>query len=174
MGRIILNTEEETHDRFDFSMKIVARQVIRQAMKQEKCPFDVEVSLVITDDEGIRRLNREFRGIDRETDVLSFPNLTYDTPSDFSGAQADPADSMDPENGALILGDIVINTGRVRSQAAEYGHSEKREFAFLVAHSCMHLCGYDHMEPEDAAVMEQKQRDVLDALGITRGEAAEG
>jgi probable rRNA maturation factor len=75
-------------------------------------------------------------------------------PSDFSFVDEDPADCLDPETGNLVLGDIVINTKRVRSQAAEYGHSEKREFAFLVAHSTLHLCGYDHMTEEEAGVME--------------------
>ena len=171
MSRIILNTETETEDKFDFSMKVVARQVIRQAMKQENCPFDVEVSLVLTDGPGIRELNRQFRNLDQETDVLSFPGLNFSAPSDFSAANEDPAGAFDPENGALLLGDIVINTARVRSQAKEYGHSEKREFAFLVAHSCMHLCGYDHMVPDEAQVMEDCQNRILNALGITREES---
>jgi probable rRNA maturation factor len=75
---------------------------------------------------------------------------------------------IDPDNGSIYLGDIVINEKRVRSQALEYGHSEKREFAFLTAHSMFHLCGYDHMEEDEAKVMEQKQNDVLERLGITR------
>lgn len=66
------------------------------------------------------------------------------------------------------MGDIVINEKRVRDQASEYGHSQKREFAFLVAHSMLHLCGYDHMESDEAAVMEKKQEEVLSSLGITR------
>ena len=75
---------------------------------------------------------------------------------------------MDPDTGNISFGDIVINAGRVRSQATEYGHSEKREFAFLIAHSMLHLCGYDHMEEEEAAVMEGKQHKILDSMGITR------
>lgn len=152
-------------------MIIVARQVIRQSMLQEGCPYDAEVSLLITDSDGIQAINREYRNIDRPTDVLSFPNLNFDVPSGFEDAAAkDPAGAFDPENGALVIGDIVINADRVHSQAKEYGHSEKREYAFLVAHSCMHLCGYDHMVPEEAAVMEAKQEQVLAALGITREE----
>ena len=77
-------------------------------------------------------------------------------------------DLINPDTGKVIFGDIVVNEDRVRSQALEYGHSEKREFAFLVAHSMLHLCGYDHMEPEEAAVMEAKQNEVLEKIGITR------
>ena len=117
-------------------------------------------------DGAIQEMNRQFRDIDRPTDVLSFPNLSFETPSDFSMVEEDPADCCDPETGDLVLGDIVINTKRVKSQAAEYGHSEKREFAFLVAHST--LCGYDHMSEEEAGVMEAKQEAALQALGITR------
>ena len=74
----------------------------------------------------------------------------------------------DPDTGELILGDFIISVDRVRDQAESYGHSRKREFAFLVAHSMLHLCGYDHMEPEEAEVMEAKQEQVLASLGITR------
>ena len=79
----------------------------------------------------------------------------------------------DPETGAIMLGDIVINLDRVREQAESYGHSELREFAFLVAHSMLHLCGYDHMTPEEAAVMEEKQDQARRAIGITREASTE-
>ncbi len=78
------------------------------------------------------------------------------------------ADCFDPDSGELILGDIILSVDRIRSQAQEYGHSMLREFAFLTAHSMFHLCGYDHMEESEAAVMEQKQEAVLTKLGITR------
>jgi probable rRNA maturation factor len=127
------------------------------------------VGLTITDSEGIHELNKEFRGIDAPTDVLSFPNVSYEKAGDFSvllGEQL--VDLLDPDTGKIMFGDIVINEDRVRSQAEDYGHSIKREFAFLVAHSMLHLCGYDHMEEEEAKVMEKKQEDVLGELGITR------
>ena len=78
------------------------------------------------------------------------------------------ADYFDPDTGELILGDIIISVDRVKEQAESYGHSQKREFAFLVAHSMLHLCGYDHMEEDEAKVMEAKQEQVLASLGITR------
>ena len=168
MSRIVLNTEIDTAVKFDFSVKLLARQVIRETLRAENCPFDCEISLVITEDEQIREYNRRFRNIDKETDVLSFPALQYERPSDFDAALSGSADCRNPGNGCVVFGDIVVNACRVRSQAAEYGHSEKREFAFLVAHSMLHLCGYDHETQEEAAVMEARQERVLQSLGISR------
>jgi probable rRNA maturation factor len=169
--KISLQAEIESPLKFDFSLRVTARQVIRRALQTEGCTSDCEVSLVVTDAEQVHALNMEYRGIDSTTDVLSFPQLSYPVPSDFEGAleRAERReDCFDPENGYLVLGDIVINAERVRSQAAEYGHSERREFAFLVAHSMLHLCGYDHMTDPEAEIMEQKQETILQSLGITR------
>ncbi len=160
--------ENETDVSFAFDVKEVADRVIKAVLTSEGCPFDAQLNLLITDNEGIRDYNNRFRQIDRETDVLSFPNVDYDTPSDFSGLDEREADYFDPDSGELVLGDIIISADRVKEQAELYGHSEKREFAFLVAHSMLHLCGYDHMEPEEAKVMEEKQEAVLSGLGITR------
>ena len=110
----------------------------------------------------------DYRGIDRTTDVLSFPAVPFDAESDFSAVEENEMDYIDPDTGILQLGDIVINASRVWEQAQEYGHSPRREFAFLVAHSMLHLCGYDHMTPEESARMEAKQEAVLQGLGITR------
>lgn len=137
-------------------------------MEQEGCPYESQISLMITDNEGIREFNRDNRGIDKETDVLSFPNIDFVQPSDFELVEEDEADYFDPETGELILGDIIISAEKVKQQAAEYGHSEKREYAFLVAHSMYHLCGYDHMEEEEEAVMNEKQELLLQYLEITR------
>jgi probable rRNA maturation factor len=167
--KLQLHTAIETDEKFNFSMKIVARRVIRKALEQEKFPCDAEISLLITGPDEVQALNRAYRNIDSTTDVLSFPALSYDHPSDFAAALQDAADCFDPEYNTAVLGDIVINAARVREQAREYGHSEEREFAFLVAHSMMHLCGYDHMNEKESAVMEKKQDAVLQALGITRG-----
>lgn len=166
--KLKLHTVIETREKFDFSMKTVARRVIRKALGQEQFPCDAEISLLITGPDEVQALNRAYRGIDSTTDVLSFPALSYDRPSDFAPALQDAADCFDPEFNTAVLGDIVINAVRIKEQAREYGHSEEREFAFLVAHSMMHLCGYDHMNKEESAVMEKKQDAVLQALGITR------
>jgi len=160
--------ENEAEAVFDFKPEDVLEAVCGQVLTMEKCPYEVQVNVLLTDNEGIWEFNRQFRGIDRPTDVLSFPNLIYETPSDFSGVEESHADCFDPDSGELILGDIVLSADRIREQAAEYGHSEKREFAFLVAHSMLHLCGYDHELPEEASVMEEKQRAVLDELMISR------
>lgn len=161
--------ENEVDADFGFDIEELAKNVADTVLDMEGCAADIEVGLTITDSEGIHELNKEFRGIDSPTDVLSFPNVSYENAGDFSvllGEQL--VDLLDPDTGKIMFGDIVINEDRVRSQAEDYGHSVKREFAFLVAHSMLHLCGYDHMEEEEAKVMEKKQEDVLGKLGITR------
>lgn len=160
--------ENETNGTFDFSINEVADLVIRQVLDMENCPYETQVNILITDNEGIRQYNADYRGIDKETDVLSFPNVDYETPSDFSTLEDSIADYFDPDTDELILGDIILSVDRIKEQAEEYGHSQKREYAFLIAHSMLHLCGYDHMEEEEAKVMEAKQKEALDALGITR------
>ena len=161
--------ENEVDADFGFDINELATTVADAVLDMEGCGADIEASLTITDSDGIHELNRDFRGIDSPTDVLSFPNVSYEKAGDFSvliGEQL--VDLLDPDTGKIMFGDIVINEDRVRSQAEEYGHSVKREFAFLVAHSMLHLCGYDHMEEEEAKVMEKKQEEVLGKLGITR------
>lgn len=161
--------ENETGAQFDFDPEEVAALVGKEVLRSEGCDREVEISLTITNDEGIQELNREFREIDRPTDVLSFPNVSYEEPGDFSVMEGEQeVDLLNPDTGNIMFGDIVVNEDRVRSQAQEYGHSTKREFAFLIAHSMLHLCGYDHMEEDEAKVMEKKQSDVLNTLGITR------
>ena len=166
---MVFYVDNEVDAEFDFDIEEVAKLVASKVLEEEGCEHEVEISLIITDDEGIQQMNSEFREIDRPTDVLSFPNVSYDEPGDFSVMDGEQKiDLLNPDTGNIMFGDIVINENRVRSQAQEYGHSPKREFAFLVAHSMLHLCGYDHMEEDEAKVMEKKQREVLDKLGITR------
>ena len=160
--------ENETEVKFDFDIKKILDQVMTQILNQEKCPYEAQVNLLVTDNEGIREYNRKYREIDAATDVLSFPMLSYETEADFSAAEAQEADCFDPETGELMLGDIIISADKVKEQAQKFGHSEKREFAFLTAHSMLHLCGYDHMVKEEAEIMERKQEEALDKLGITR------
>lgn len=125
------------------------------------------MNLVLTDNSGIHEVNRQFRGIDAPTDVLSFPMIPFETPADYQILDQDES-FFDLDTEELLLGDIMISAERVISQAEDYGHSIKREFCFLVAHSMLHLLGYDHMVPEEAAIMEQKQEAALEKLGITR------
>ena len=160
--------ENETGVGLPFDVQEILDKIMETVMHNEDCPYETTVNLLITDNAGIREYNRDYRGVDKETDVLSFPNLSFEKESDFSMAEEQEADCFDPDSGELILGDIIISVDRVLSQAQEYGHSVLREFAFLTAHSMFHLCGYDHMEEQEAAVMEEKQEAVLQQLGITR------
>ncbi|MBO7096081.1 MAG: rRNA maturation RNase YbeY [Lachnospiraceae bacterium] len=162
--------DNETEADFGFDASELIRTVCERTFLSEGAPTECScVNIVITDSEGIRELNASYRGIDSPTDVLSFPGLDFDKPSDFDIPDDRKADCIDPESGELILGDIVLNADRIFSQAKEYGHSVKREMAFLTAHSCLHLCGYDHMTEDEEKVMFSKQEAVLESLGITRG-----
>ena len=162
-------TENETNIEFEFDWKGIFEQVAEAVLDSEECPYEAQVNLLLTDNEGIREFNRENRNIDRPTDVLSFPNVEYEIPADFSIVEEQEAAYFDPDTGELILGDIIISVDKVAEQAESYGHSQKREFAFLVAHSMLHLCGYDHIDSkEEEKVMIDKQEAVLSELGIGR------
>nr|MCR4797403.1 rRNA maturation RNase YbeY [Lachnospiraceae bacterium] len=140
---------------FDFDPKEVAKEVIQAVLSYEGFTNDVEVSLTLVSEEEIQKLNKEFRDKDAVTDVLSFPMLELEGVKDFSELEIRD-DMLDPDTEDILLGDIVICVSRVRSQAKEYGHSEKREYAFLIAHSMLHLLGYDHMEEIERQEMEDK------------------
>lgn len=161
--------ENESEVTFPFDIEELTQQVAEAVLDVEGCPYEAEVNVLITDNEGIRHYNREYRKIDKETDVLSFPNVPFQKEADFAVAEEYEADCFQPDSGELILGDIILSADRIYSQAESYGHSVRREFAFLVAHSMLHLCGYDHETPAEAEVMERKQNEILNGLGITRG-----
>ena len=133
----------------------------------KQSPYEASVNLVITDNEEIKEVNAQFRNINAPTDVLSFPMIPFPSPADYSIIE-DQDEYFDLDTDELLLGDVMISVDRVYAQAEEYGHSTEREFSFLFAHSMLHLLGYDHMEPEEAAVMEKKQSEALAALGINR------
>lgn len=160
--------ENETEVTFPFDVEEIVKQVAEAVLDAEGCPYATQINLLLTDNEGIHEFNKEYRGIDRETDVLSFPNLDFEQAGVFAIEESREVDYFDPDTGELILGDIIISVDKVQEQATAYGHSLRREFAFLVAHSMLHLCGYDHMEEEEAKVMEGKQETILTNLGITR------
>jgi probable rRNA maturation factor len=153
---------------FDFDAEEVAQQVCEAVLASEECPYDAGVYLMVTDEEEVHRMNLDYRGIDRTTDVLSFPAVPFEAESDFSAVEENEMDYIDPDTGFLQLGDIVINASRVWEQAREYGHSPRREFAFLVAHSMLHLFGFDHMEEDERLIMEEKQREIMDLTGLKR------
>lgn len=162
--------EKEVDEEIAFDYEELLSKVIEAAVASEKCPYACEVNLTLTDNDGIRRLNQEFRELDVPTDVLSFPMVDYEGAGDFSHLDTPEAKNMyfNLESEELLLGDIVISLERAKEQAQEYGHSLERELAFLTAHSMLHLMGYDHIEDEEREVMEQKQEQILQKLGITR------
>ncbi len=165
MNIVILNESDiEYPKEYD---KII-EDVIEASIDYLKCPYECEVSVTLTDNDMIHDINLSERGIDKPTDVLSFPMVDFDEPNDLSYAEKYPQDYFNPETGELLLGDIVISLEKVASQAKEYGHSDKREIAFLVAHSCLHLFGYDHIDEADRVKMEGLQNEILNMKGYTR------
>ena len=179
-----INIEYETDKKLDLDYEKIINEVVNEAAAYEKCPYEIEVNVTLTDNEAIHQINKEFREVDAPTDVLSFPMINYEAPSDFESLEDefenntedyfnpkledDYDDNFNPDTGEIMLGDIIISVDKVKEQAKSYGHSEKREYAFLILHSMLHLFGYDHMTEEESKVMEAKQREVLDNIGITR------
>lgn len=163
-----LNFEYETDIKLDLDYEDIITKVINQSLDSEDCPYEAEITIILTDNQQIKEINREQRNIDAPTDVLSFPLIEYESPSDFSHLEEEGEFSFHPETGELLLGDIVISVEKVMEQAKEYGHSPERELGFLTAHSMMHLFGYDHMEDDERIVMEERQEKVLKELGILR------
>lgn len=162
-----IQIDYETDRQLDIDYTALANKVAQQILDSENCPYEASVNLVITDNEEIKRVNAEFRNISAPTDVLSFPMIPFETPADYSVVE-DQDEYFDLDTDELLLGDVMISVDRVFSQAEEYGHSTEREFSFLFAHSMLHLLGYDHMEPDETAVMEKKQAQALEVLGIRR------
>ncbi|MBR5090530.1 MAG: rRNA maturation RNase YbeY [Ruminiclostridium sp.] len=139
-------------------LRTIVKHSISETLYEEGYKGDFEVSVTFTDNEGIRAINKEYRDIDRETDVLSFPMT-----------DADEEFTVDPETECYMLGDIVISLEKALSQSEEYGHSFKREVAFLTVHSMLHLLGYDHERSEaEEQEMFGKQELVLEAMGLGR------
>ena len=163
-----INIEYETDIKLELDYEEIINSVINESVDFEKCPYEAEVNVILTDNEQIHAINKEHREVDSPTDVLSFPMVDFESPSDFGIAEDNAEDYFNPETGELLLGDIVVSVEKVKEQASNYGHTEKRELAFLIAHSMMHLFGYDHMTESEASVMEAKQNAVLDNLGISR------
>lgn len=160
--------ERESDIPLPFSEQEIAEAVVSETLDYEDCPYEVQVNIILTSDEEIHQINLEQRGVDAPTDVLSFPMIEYAYPSDFTVLEADGMDSFDPDTGELLLGDIVISVDKVIEQAEKYNHDVKREYAFLIAHSMLHLFGYDHMDDLERETMEHKQEEILNRLGIRR------
>ena len=146
----------ESGEPVSYKQKMLLRQAVVEALVYEGFENDVQLSVTFTDNEGIKAINKSYRGIDKETDVLSFPLV------DFEGSEEPPTD--DPQ---LPLGDIVISLEKARAQAEEYGHSYEREIAFLTVHSMLHLLGYDHVNSDDEdREMRRRQSEILEGMGL--------
>ncbi len=143
------------------------KRVLEGALKYLKQPSRrIEMSLSVVDPQEIRRLNKQFRGVDDVTDVLSFPTL------DLAMRQIDgfdlPSDAVNAVTGKLNIGDVIICFERAKEQAAKYGHSLKRELCFLSLHGLLHLLGYDHVSESDEREMSELQEHILTSLGVVR------
>lgn len=152
------NKEEVTKEIID-----TVQAVCDKVMENEECSFDAEISVTFVDNDAIREINKEHRDIDKPTDVLSFPMIEFDENGVAENAE------LDSDGELVMLGDIVISLERAREQSVEFGHSFRREVAFLTAHSMLHLLGYDHVDDaEGERIMILKQEETLNALNITR------
>ena len=144
-------------------LRAFIRRVIRTALQAEGVTLPCEVDVLVTSDRGIHRINKEQRDVDAPTDVLSFPAL------ELRPGELPTADDADPGTGLIPLGDMALSYERVTAQAKEYGHSNRRELAYLVTHSVLHLLGYDHMdEGEQKALMREHEEIVMDKLELKR------
>jgi len=144
------------------NQKSFIRKVIRAALAAQGVDFLCEVDVLVTGDEGIHAMNREARQVDRPTDVLSFPAF------ELRPGELPDAEDADPGTGLVPLGDMMISLERVKAQAKEYGHSNRRELAYLVVHSTLHLLGYDHVdEGPMKSQMREREEIILAELGIT-------
>ncbi len=159
--RIILEAEVEAPD----TVEPLLRRVISAALEAEGMDLPCEINVLLTDDEGIHQVNLDMRGVDRPTDVLSFPMFEL-TP----GVTPAPGDAQaDPDTGLVPLGDMVLSLERAQAQGEEYGHGPLREVAYLAVHSVLHLLGYDHMdEGPMKRQMRGREEEILGALGIGR------
>ena len=142
------------------------RRAIDAVLCAENVKLPCEISVLLTDDEGIHQINLDMRDVDRPTDVLSFPMFDLQP-----GQPPEGEDYLDPAGGFCPLGDMCISLERARAQAEEFGHSLEREVCYLTVHSVLHLLGYDHLdEGEQKRQMRAREEAILGELGITRGE----
>lgn len=160
--------EEEVKIPFLFPYKEIIEKVINYSLDYVQCPYEAEINVILTNNENIQQINKEYREIDQPTDVLSFPLVDYQIPGDFNHVEDSIEEYFNPETGELLLGDIIISVEKTISQSEEFGHTVQRELAFLIAHSMLHLFGYDHMEETERIHMEKLQNELLNNLEITR------
>ena len=147
----------------------IINEVCEQSLKAEEMNVPYQISLLFVDNEEIREINRDTRGIDKATDVLSFPMLDYPQNKVFKEVYKDTKfNEIYLDGDELVLGDMVLSLERAKEQSIEYNHSFNREVCYLVVHSILHLLGYDHMEDEEKKVMRKREEEILGKLNITR------
>ncbi len=144
-------------------LRDLIKKVLKNGLSYMEFDTNSEISILLVDNEEIHQLNKLHRGIDRPTDVLSFPMFEYDEDGEIDMDECDFG-----ENGEILLGDIVISLERAKEQAEEYGHSFEREVGFLTAHSLLHLLGYDHMEKDEETEMFELQEEILKICELPR------
>lgn len=156
-----MNVDVQIDSHFEVDAQLIQQTVVT-VLESEGVTEPIEISVMVTDDATLHELNRDYRHVDAPTDVLSFPNEDDTT-------NESPAQFVTPPDVPRYLGDIAISYQRVVAQAAEYGHSEARELAYLTAHGVLHLLGYDHERGEaDAATMRAREEAAMERLGLTR------
>lgn len=144
--------ENEVNENFIDNYEDIIYNSIETALNVMEIHKECEVSVTLVDGETIKDLNREYRNVDKVTDVLSFP-------MDFG---------FDLDLPILMLGDVVINLEKIKEQASEFGHSDERELSYLTVHSILHLLGYDHIEDEDRVLMREKEKEIMKELDILK------
>ncbi|MDE6361658.1 MAG: rRNA maturation RNase YbeY [Clostridia bacterium] len=157
----MLEIYDEVESNLDFTL---IQKVFEEYKKHFSLPDNVSVELTIVDEEAIKDVNRQFRGVDSVTDVLSFPSLEVKLPFESKDYPMD----INPSSGEITLGEIMLCYSRMAEQSEEYGHSKERESCYLVLHGLLHLLGFDHMEQEDKEKMREQEETILGKLGIGR------
>lgn len=147
----------------------ILNEIVDYTLKEEKLNVDYEVSIIFIDNEKIKELNNEYRNIDKETDVLSFPMIEYPHGMVYKDIYTNyKFDDSFYDEGRLVIGDIAISLEKAKAQSEEYGHSLLREVCYLTVHSILHLLGYDHMEEKEKNIMREREEEILKKFNINR------
>lgn len=165
---MILTIEKEYDIDLGFSIEEVAKKVLEYAFSKFDIPYEYSATLITVNNDAIQEINNAQRGIDKATDVLSFPAIEFHKEGVLPDFEGQREIYFDPENDSLYMGDIILSLDKVREQSEEYGHSMYREFSFLLIHSCLHLMGFDHMVEDEEIKMFSLQKEILEELEISR------
>lgn len=165
---ILIDNRQDIIEITEELIKLI-KDIVKYTLKQEMFYWDYEISIIFIDNENIKKINNEYRNINEETDVLSFPMLEYPKGKTYKDVYVDFEfdDSYFNEN-KIVLGDIALSFERAKEQSIEFGHSLLREISYLVVHSVLHLLGYDHMENEDKLKMRKREEEILKSFNLAR------